>query len=82
MGQRQAYGNIIKQNHLLMKDPDWTVQITHCFRESNKAADLLANEGVKQAIPMLVHTYPPLSTLPILFEDISSIVWPRILNVI
>ena len=59
IGKRHAYGNIIKQCQLLMLDPDWTVQLTLCFRVSNKAADFLTNEGLKQTMPMLFHTNPP-----------------------
>ena len=52
VGKYQVYGKTIKKCQMLMTDPDWTVKISHCFRESNKVADFLANRGVVQSTPL------------------------------
>ena len=58
VGTYQVYGNTIKKCHLLIMDPKWTVEISHCFRESNKATDCLANRGVVQSTPLILYSNP------------------------
>ena len=40
---QQAYGNLVKACQILLNAADWSVQITHCYREAIKGGDFLAN---------------------------------------
>jgi len=80
VGTYQVYGNTIKKCHLLIMDPKWTVEISHCFRESNKATDCLANRGVVQSTPLILYSNPPPFLIPTLSEDLSGVAWPRWIN--
>ena len=46
----------------------WNVIIEHCYRETNKAADHLANLGAEQQDPLIFLDHPPISVKSILLE--------------
>lgn len=78
--QGEAYFNIIRECQHLMQDPSWTVKLSHCYRESNKAADAMANLGVTQSMQLVEYSSSPLCVFPILFEDTSDVAWPRVVR--
>ena len=41
------YIHIIRKCIALIRNRDWVVQVEHCYREANRAADWLANYGVQ-----------------------------------
>ena len=49
------------------------IKIQHCFREANKAIDLLAKVGYYQATPLLTYFYPPndLTQIALLFVPLA-----------
>lgn len=42
------YSNIIQRCKKTISSQDWEVEIFHCYKQSNRAADWLANQGVIQ----------------------------------
>jgi len=76
----QAHCFVIRKCQSLLLKREWYVKIKHCYRESNKAADLLANIGVCQSTPTMVYNSPPTPILSILFEDISGVFWQRFVH--
>ena len=43
--KNKGYCFLVKQSQELLNLSDWDVKVEHCYRESNQAADLLANLG-------------------------------------
>lgn len=64
----------------LIASPDWTVKISHCYRESNKAADTLANIGVRLDVNLRLFSNPPSEIMTILYADNVGATWPRLIN--
>ena len=46
MEPNPEHGALIEQCKRLVQEESWKVQISHCYREANKVADMLANIGV------------------------------------
>ncbi|KAL2935020.1 hypothetical protein RDABS01_018139 [Bienertia sinuspersici] len=71
---------IIKLCKQLISKPEWTVIIFHCYRESNKAADWLANYGTSHSMNLMIEEVPYPELAAILSEDMQGVAWPRIVN--
>lgn len=56
---------------------DWTVKVEHVLREGNRAADLLAGVGRRQAAEFKMWEMPPESMGLTFFEDSIGIELPR-----
>lgn len=67
--------NVIK----LIEDTTWTVHISHVYREGNRAADWLANQGVAQHIRIQIFSSPPIDLCRILLEDSRGVAFPRLI---
>ena len=64
----------------LINLPGWIVKVTHCYREANPAADLLANRGIDLIVPRVFINSPPHDLLSILHEDLAGVAWPRMVK--
>ena len=69
--------HIIHRCREMIGDPSWMVEIKHCYREGNRAADWLANQGVFQNNKIELIQVPPLNLGRILFEDVVGVAMPR-----
>lgn len=56
------------------------MRLEHCYRESNRAANLLANIGVDQSNSLVIYDDPPTLLYGILFEDNSRVAWPHVIH--
>lgn len=56
---------------------EWQVSLSHCYRETNYAADYLANQAL--LLPLGVHVFPtpPSGTEGWLLHDVSGTAYPR-----
>jgi len=75
--KNKGYCFLVKQSQELLNLSDWDVKVEHCYRESNQAADLLANMGLAQSTASVILTGPPSSLRRILALDNSCVAWPR-----
>lgn len=73
--KNHAYFCILNECQNLVQNGDWNVQVNHCFREANKAADLLTL--VYQATSLVLYDSPPPGLYQILFEDLAGVAWTR-----
>ena len=71
--RNRPYYHLVKQSQELLNHPDWEVIVEHCYRESNKAADFLANMGIAQSTVSVTFEFPPDSLRKILYEDNSFV---------
>lgn len=58
---------------------DWEVSVIHVFREGNRAADWLANQGVTQPRRTVILEEIPIALSRILEEDIRGVAMPRLI---
>ena len=56
---------------------NWTVQVTHSYREMNCCADYLANKGIKGTIGYVSWNVPPLGIKELLRRDSMGVAIPR-----
>ena len=61
----------------LMEWTGWEVKCTHCFREANQVADILANMGSDGSVGVTIHRSPPRGVLKPLYAHSSGVYWPR-----
>ena len=59
----QLYYFTLKHCKALLHDSSWSIKLHHCYRESNRAADRLANLGVEQSTPFVLFETPSHSWL-------------------
>ncbi|XP_074290582.1 uncharacterized protein LOC141617299 [Silene latifolia] len=64
----------------LIRLDGWTVKIDHVFREANRAADWLANEGITASPHVTYLEQPPDGLRTILREDILGVAFPRLVS--
>lgn len=71
--------HIINRCWKLIEDSNWIVDIKHCYREGNRVADWLANQGVLQnnKVKFIQAPPPSLNLGRILFEDVVGVALPR-----
>jgi len=72
-----AYRYLISKCQEFLQNPDWEVVLEHCYRESNQAADFLANVGVLQSSASVILEVPPAPLRKILAIDNLCVGWPR-----
>lgn len=60
----------------LISDPRWTVEVKHCYREANRAADWLPNQGVSQNNKIVLTQVSPLNLGRILHDDVVRFIPP------
>lgn len=75
---RNECAHIFKKCCELINAPNWEVKIIHVFREGNRAADWLANQGVHQEERLNFIETIPLELYNILKEDIQGVALPRL----
>lgn len=49
--------------------------LSHCYRETNNAADWLANHRVNQEEDLIIHNTPPHALTHIIHQDPLAIAW-------
>jgi len=69
--RNREYYNLVKKIQGLLNNPDWEIIVEHCYRESNKAADFLANMGIAQSTFSVTFEFPPISLMKILSKGNS-----------
>ena len=69
--------HIIRRCQAFMARKEWVVKIEHCYRETNRAADWLANRGVFLDQKMTMFEAIPKDLHAILLEDHSGVAWSR-----
>lgn len=71
--------HLINYCRLMLSKDDWTVRVTHIYREGNRAADWLANHGVAQPLRTRILEDTPLALNRIIDEDIRGVALPRLI---
>ena len=71
--RHRAYYHLVKQSQDLLNCPDWDVVFEHCYRESNRAADFLANMGIAQTSAFVLFDSPPAPLGKTLYEENSVV---------
>ncbi|KAK7304961.1 hypothetical protein VNO77_42857 [Canavalia gladiata] len=70
-GDTSAFNSIVQSIIELMEN--WTVRISHCYREVNKVADWLAGYAHTTEVGLHVLDVPPPACVRFLTEDISGV---------
>jgi len=73
------HGALIEQCKRLLKDECWEVQISPCYHEANKGADMLANIGVALDAKFAFFDSPPWEVMDVLFADVVGVGWPHLM---
>ena len=63
-----------------MLNLDWVVQVKHVYREGNRAADALANIGIRQSLGTHVFGVAPREVLDIVYQDVIGVSFDRLCN--
>ncbi|KAL2937362.1 hypothetical protein RDABS01_020811 [Bienertia sinuspersici] len=71
---------ILEKCGKLLKFNGWTIELQHCFREGNRVADALANQGVQQTEKLLIFHEIPDGLGSLLNNDIAGVALPRLVN--
>jgi len=71
------YHFLVHSCKLLLDRTEWEVQITHCFRETNQVADILAHIGTTGSLGVRMYHDPPREIQDALYADRMGILWPR-----
>lgn len=72
------YYHDIIQCRAMLQNEDWEVKvIIHVYREGNRAADWLVNEGVAQLSRVSFIDVIPTALARILMEDVQGVALPR-----
>lgn len=71
------YIHIMKHCHSLTARKEWKIAIEHCHRESNQAADWLANMGVRTIEKLVLLEADAKDLHAILLKDLSGVAWAR-----
>ena len=53
------------------------MKISHCYREANQVADILANMGCDGTLGVIIHRVPPTGVGEALYVDSLGVYWPR-----
>ena len=61
----------------LIKWEGWEIRISHCPREANQVADILANMGCAGTSGVSVYSLPPRDVREALYADSLGVYWPR-----
>ncbi|KAL9228579.1 hypothetical protein vseg_004142 [Gypsophila vaccaria] len=69
---------LVHRSRELIALEGWEVRIDHTYREANRAADWLANLGVRSAPNTTIFGTPPAELRSILREDILGVSFPRL----
>ena len=75
--RNSPYIHIIKKCKALIARVEWEVEVAHCYREANRAADWLANFGVTSKEKLVIFTAVPKDLSAVLLEDLSGVAWRR-----
>lgn len=76
---RSECAHIINHCRKLIEKPNWTIKVCHVYRQGNRAADWLANQGVLQDIRISFIDHIPLALYRILMEDIRGVSTTRLI---
>lgn len=70
--------HLFEHSMKLIECPSWMVKIVHGYREGNRAADWLANQGVTQHIRLQILSSAPVELSRIIREDAMGVTTPRL----
>ncbi|KAL2936646.1 hypothetical protein RDABS01_006994 [Bienertia sinuspersici] len=79
-GYQGPHMQLIKHCKAIVERDQWIVTFAHCYREANRAADWLANQGVNQAHPEVEDAAPNSDLMRILNEDLMGVAMPRLIS--
>ena len=68
---------LLRQCKQLLDWEGWEVKISHCYREANQVADILAKLGSEDSVGVQLYSHPPVSTRSALYADVVGALWPR-----
>ena len=67
---------LLHQCKALLKDNDWKIHISHCYREANQLADRLTNIGIGIRSGIIFYQSPPMEIKDVLLADVGGVYWP------
>lgn len=68
---------LLHQCKALLKDSNWDIYISHCYREANQIADRLVNMGIGMGSGVTYYFLPPMEVKDVLLTDVGGVYWPR-----
>jgi 3-mercaptopyruvate sulfurtransferase SseA len=73
-------GNALAKRIWKLLDMDWTIEISHTYREANKCADAMANLGCSLDYDIVFYDMCPDSICEIFTNDNKGISTPRLIR--
>ena len=73
------HNTLVQQCRRILQLPDWEVKVNHCFRETNRVADALANLGIGLNCEFMYFNEPPSEVSSSLFADRVGAKYPRLI---
>lgn len=77
--ENRAFTHKLNYCREMIENPQWKVWITHIYREGNRAADWLANNGVIQEERLVILRNIPVALRRIMEEDMRGVAFPRLI---
>ena len=74
-----GHNTLVQQCRRILQLPDWEVKVNHCFRETNRVADALANLGIGLNCEFIYFNEPPSEVSSSLFADRVGAKYPRLI---
>jgi len=68
---------LLQQCRSLLDWEGWESKVSHCFRETNQVADILANMGSEGLLGVQIHSTPPKDVWEALYADSVGVYLPR-----
>jgi len=70
--------SIIQQCKQLLSWEGWETHLTHCYREANQVADMLAKIAIDRQLGVRIYREPPVEVRDIVHADSTGVFWPRV----
>lgn len=71
------HAGLLHQCKALLIARDWEVYVSHCYREANQVADILANMGIGIDMGVIFYQSQPMEIKDVLLTDVRGVYWPR-----
>jgi len=71
------YSFLLQQCKHVIEWEGWEVKISHCFREANQVADMLAKMVIEGMLGLTIYRVPLVETRDALYVDSVGVSWPR-----
>ena len=69
--------SIIQQCKQLLSWEGWETHLTHCYREANQVADMLAKIAIDRPLGVRIYREPPVEVQDSVHADSTGVFWPR-----